>query len=390
MSEEVKQQPSDAHLRIRCNICDGLVHSIEYHIKKDHPDWTSERYRAEFPDAPLLSDIAAKRIKEKQEEKAKEVKSLETTSQPLHEIFNLGNRIKAAKNARGEPIPVTVLSNCEDPEMIPEFDSNYVFDVETLKNALLALELKIPLYVWGHTGTGKTSLLESVCAATRRPMLRVQHTVNTEESHIIGQWTASNGATKFELGPLALAMKRGWVYLADEYDFAMPSVLAVYQPILEGKSLVIKEANEANRIIKPHPHFRFVATGNTNGSGDETGLYQGTAIQNAANYDRFGVVLKVNYMSRDQETKILMNQTGIEKPDAEKIVDFAARIREQYDGAKISSTISPRTLINIANLGRRRGDYSTGVMMAFANKLNKVDFEVVRSVSQRIFASEAS
>lgn len=371
---------------ISCLICNASVHSIAIHIKRDHQDWTLERYQAEYPGAPIYSEIAKKRIQEVREKKTMEAKALETTTQSLHEIFKFGNRVKAAKNARGEAIPVTVLANCEDPEMIPEFDENYVYDVETLKNALLALELKIPLYVWGHTGCGKTTMIEGICAATRRPMLRIQHTVNTEESHILGQWTAINGATKFELGPLALAMKRGWVYLADEYDFAMPSVLAVYQPILEGKSLVIKEADEANRIIKPHPHFRFVATGNTNGSGDETGLYQGTSIQNAANYDRFGVVLKVNYMSREQETRILVNQTGIPEDDAKKIVDFAIRVRESYDGAKISSTISPRTLINIANLGRRRGDYTAGISMAFANKLNKVDNEVISSLSQRIFS----
>jgi cobaltochelatase CobS len=218
-------------------------------------------------------------------------------------------------------------------------------------------------------------------------MLRVQHTMNTEESQILGQWTAVNGATKFELGPLALAMKRGWVYLADEYDFAMPSVLAVYQPVLEGKSLVIKEADAANRIIKPHPNFRFAATGNTNGSGDETGLCQGTAIQNAANYDRFGMVIKMEYMPKDQETKILINQTGVSEEDAAKIIDFASRVRENYDGSKISTTISPRTLINAAKLGRMRGDYRMGISLSFANKLNKIDREVVDQLSQRIFSA---
>src|SRR5690606_3664152 len=118
-----------------------------------------------------------------------------------------------------------------------------------------------------------------------------------------------------------------------------------YQPVLEGKALVIKEADAANRIIKPHPNFRFVATGNTNGSGDETGLYQGTNIQNAANYDRFNMVLEIKYMSPEKEVQIIMKQSGIAKGDAEKMVDFASRIREQYSSAKLSAPISPRTLI---------------------------------------------
>lgn len=69
-------------------------------------------------------------------------------------------------------------------------------------------------------------------------------------------------------------MKHGWVYLADEYDFAFPQILGVYQPVLEGEALVIKEATPEWRRITPHERFAFIGTGNTNGSGDETGLYQ--------------------------------------------------------------------------------------------------------------------
>ncbi len=174
-----------------------------------------------------------------------------------------------------------------------------------------------------------------------------------------------------------MAMLNGWVYLADEYDFALPSVLAVYQPVLEGKALVIKEAPAAQRIVRPHPNFRFIATGNTNGSGDETGLYQGTNIQNAANYDRFHMVLEIKYMKAALETQILVNQAKIDKADAEKLVDFANRVRESYDGNKISSPISPRTLIAAAQIGLRKGSYRAGISLCFANKLSKVDKEVV-------------
>jgi cobaltochelatase CobS len=373
--------------KIECRICDAQVHSIDLHLKKEHPAWTAERYQAEYPEAPMLSELAQRKVEEARAKKVAEVKEkMEPISKlPLHEIFGIGKKVKAALNARGEPIPVSVLTFCEDPEMIPDVDSGHVYDLENLKNCLMAIELNMPLYVWGHAGTGKTTLIEQLCAHTRRPMLRVQHTANTEESHIIGQWTAINGQTKFELGPLALAMKRGWVYLADEYDFAMPSVLAVYQPVLEGKALVIKEADEANRVIRPHPNFRFVATGNTNGSGDETGLYQGTAIQNAANYDRYGMVIQMVYMNPQLESRILVNQSGITEEDAKKIVEFATRVRENYDGSKLSNTISPRTLINVAKLGQRRGSYRMGITMSFTNKLSRVDREVVDQLAQRIF-----
>jgi cobaltochelatase CobS len=194
-----------------------------------------------------------------------------------------------------------------------------------------------------------------------------------------------DGATVFELGPLALAMQHGWLYMADEYDFALPNVTSVYQAVLEGKALVIKEADAANRVIKPNPNFRFLGTGTTNGSGDETGLYQGTNLQNAANYDRFGVVIQMNYMPKKQEMQVLINQSGLEKGDAERFVTFATMVREAFDGGKLSSTISPRTLITASRLGIKKGSWTAGLALSFSNKLSRIDREVVDGLMQRVF-----
>lgn len=395
--------------RIKCEICGAEVHSIQVHLKNDHPTVTLAEYQQKYPKAEILSELAKIKLAEAEALKKKSagegtgesavgvemagsaasasvipISAATTTKKAMHEVFGLG-KVAGVMNARGEPIPVSVLTLVNSPELVPDIDPNYVFELESLKNVLMAIELDIPMYLWGHAGTGKTTLIEQVCARTNRPALRIQHTVNTEESHIVGQWTAKGGETHFELGPLAVAMKNGWVYLADEYDFALPSVLSVYQPVLEGKSLVIKEADAANRIIRPHPNFRFVSTGNTNGSGDETGLYQGTNIQNAANYDRFHMVLEIKYMKAALETQILINQASIAKEDAAKLVDFANRVRESYDGSKISAPISPRTLIAAAQIGLRKGSYRAGIGLSFANKLSKVDKEVVDGLAQRIF-----
>ena len=374
--------------KIACKICGAYVHSIQMHIKSDHHDWNMELYKTTYPGEPILSELALQKIEEASKKAAVEEKAPINTDgkRALHELFGLG-KVKAAMNARGDSINVTsfIGTDISHPELLQDVDKNYVFEIENLKNAMMAIELKIPMYIWGHAGTGKTTLLEQIAARTGRMLLRVQHTINTEESHIVGQWTARAGETVFELGPLAMAMKYGWSYLADEYDFALPSVLSVYQPVLEGKPLVIKEADAANRIIRPHPNFRFLATGNTNGAGDDTGLYQGTQVQNAANYDRFHMVLEIKYMKAALETQVLMNQAGISKVDAEKMVDFANRVRESYEGSKISAPISPRTLIASAQIGLGKGSYRQGIALAFANKLSRIDKEVVDGLSQRLF-----
>lgn len=393
---------STGNEKISCAICGAQIHSIQLHLKKDHDGVTVEQYMTTYPDAPLMSDYAQEMLAAKRAAAAKaaassgeatlEMAGTGSTLVPegaivkkaFHEVFGLG-RSKAAMSAKGDPIPIGVMATSANPELVPVVSEGYVYDMDELKNVILAQELNIPCYVWGHKGSGKSELHEQVAARTGRPYTRVQHTINTEESHIVGQWTVKDGHTVFELGELPLAMLNGWTYCADEYDFMLPSVSSVYQAVLEGKPLMIKEAPAHLRLIKPHPNFRFVATGNTNGSGDETGLYQGTNIGNSANYDRFGMVIHKQYMKKAAESQILQNHVGLVKEDADKMVEFATLVRDAYDGAKISDVVSPRTLIYAAKIGVKRGSFRQGLTLSFINKLSRIDREVVDGLAQRIF-----
>lgn len=404
---------------IVCKEDGAVVHSIALHLRKSGSSMTVEDYQAKYPGEPILSPYAemvmANKRAQKEEAEAAKAAAATTTVQPpaegtavsqnkgidlgsiapgvategkFHEVFDLG-AVKEALSTRGKPIPVTVLGkhNATNQEMVPEKNETYIFNIDELKNAMLALEKNIPQYTWGHKGCGKSEMYEQIAARTNRPYMRVQHSANTEESHVVGQWLIKGNETIFELGPLPLAMINGWMFCADEYDFALPSVLAVYQAVLEGKPLVIKEADAANRVIKPHPNFRFVATGNTNGSGDESGLYQGTNLQNSANYDRFGMVINKVYLSKENEAQILIKRLDLHPDDAKNLASFAALVRESYDGGKISDTISPRTLIYAATIGVARGNFHQGLECSFINKLTAVDRETCRGLAQRIFGS---
>jgi cobaltochelatase CobS len=388
--------PVAADNRIKCEICGAQVHSIQLHLRHDHADMemTLAQYEEKFPGSPVLSAMAIAKLAEARAMKPKESviaafieggEGYETHLEPLHELFSLGTG-KAGMNARGGPIPITVVKYTGGfSEMVPDIDPNYVYNLDVLKTLLMGFELRIPTYLWGHSGTGKTTIYEQIAARTGRAMLRVQHTANMEEEHVLGGWRLRDGKTIFELGPLPMAMINGWVYLADEYDFGRPEVLSVYQPVLEGKSLVIKEANLENRVIRPHPGFRFIATGNTNGQGDETGLYQGTTMQNAANYERFGIVEKMNYMEPSVEAVLVSKQAQIPLEDAKKLVDYANRIRGEFDSAKISNPISPRSLIYAGRIGMVKSNYLYGLEKSYINRLGSVDREAAAQLANRVF-----
>lgn len=408
--------------KISCRICDALTHAIKPHLEKEHLDWGDiEKYKTEYPDAPTLSEYALFMIRQKEaakqaaEEEARSPKAekkapskktemattaataekvvpihghvgeteYRTEKVALHEA--LGVPLSAFKSATGKPIMMTAFLNTPFPEYVPKQTSGYVFQPEVTKDAAMAIELNIPAYFWGHAGTGKTSLPTQICAALNRPVLRAQHTGSTEESEIVGQILANENGTYFEPGLLAMAMRHGFTYIADEYDFAFAQVLSAYQAVLEGEALVIKNATPEWRKVNPHKYFSFIGTGNTNGSGDETGLYQGTNIQNAANYSRFGIVEKVEYMDVASEVALIRAHVPVRSEDAEKMVKFAGRIREAYDRGDMPMTIGPRELISAAKVGMLRGDLKVGLYKSWINKLPSDAKDAVGEVLQRVY-----
>ena len=377
--------------KIECKIDGARVHSIQVHIKKNHAaEWSVARYQAEFPGEPLLSDLAKKAVREREDAAAAKTETLAGDRKNLSEVFGIPHA--KTMSPRKTPITVGIFSEASEEAavFIPDVDPNYIFNIELLKSVLIGYELNKTVYLHGLHGSGKTTLLEQVAARTKRPFLRLQHTINTEEAHILGQWTVKDGETVFSLGPLPMAMQMGLIYCADEYDFALPSVTSVYQPALEGKPLMIKDAPPEMRVIRPSKNFRFVATGNTNGCGDETGLYQGTQIQNAANYSRFAITEEVEYPEEKVETAIVSGQSGIRMEEAGKLVQFAAEVRKLFRGGQISSTVSPRELINAGFLGSvRGGDWRAGLRMAFTNRLSRTDREVCSQFAQRLFGGAA-
>lgn len=407
--------------KIKCLKCGEEVHSIANHLKQAHGEdskspMTLKQYQEEFPSAPVLSDVAKKKMiemKNKRDEeeaaiaaanpaegdapKVKPGTSPDITSVFFHEAFRFPKSTKSAFTKAGKGIPCASDARTADgyEHMVPAWSDNYILNPELTKTVMMAIELRTPIYLFGHSGVGKSSIFKQMCAALNRRLFRFQHTIDTEESHIVGQWvvkphidTHGNAVsiTEFELGPLPLAMMNGWLYLADEVDRSSPTVLSAYQAILEGEPLIIKNAPANMRIVKPHPLFAFAATGNTNGTGDQSGLYQATLTQDAATIERFGVVAKVDYPPEKQEIAMIAAATGLNEIDAKKIRSFADEIRNKAFPNIVSLTIGPRVAINIARIGMMKADFVEGAMYAYCNRLPEAEKEAAIGIAKRVLA----
>lgn len=200
------------------------------------------------------------------------------------------------------------------------------------------------LFITGPKGAGKSSSVEQFYARMGKPVFRANGHERMEVSELIGQMTLVNQSTVFSHGPLTLAAKFGGVFLLDEGDACPPEVLVGLHGIMEmGSKFVIPE--NGGEIIHIHPEFRFIVTGNTAGSGDESGNYAGTMIQNSATLDRFNF-LSWGYPRKEVEVAIVMA--------ADKMFEKSKLLIEQLVDAAIETRlggieeISTRTLIRWA------------------------------------------
>ena len=55
--------------KITCQLCGEQTHAIQVHLRHSHPEVSIEEYKAQYPDAPLMSEAAARAVAAKQLQK---------------------------------------------------------------------------------------------------------------------------------------------------------------------------------------------------------------------------------------------------------------------------------------------------------------------------------
>ena len=268
-------------------------------------------------------------------------------------------KLDAGEVFSGQPSGTLVGGYAEPSSYTPAIDPDYIFHESSRDLIVWFLNPTDPLYVFGPTGCGKTSCIKQLVATLNYPVFEVTGHGRLEFADLSGHHTVHKGNMEFEYGPLSLAMKYGGLFLLNEIDLTSPDVAAGLNGILDGSPLCIAE--NGGEIIVPHANFRFAATANTNGGGDETGLYQGTQRQNLAFSDRF-MLCEIGYPNAKVEENLL----GRKFPDLPEtlrktMINFANEVRKLFMGESSSGditdclevTFSTRSLLRWADLTLR-------------------------------------
>ena len=103
-------------------------------------------------------------------------------------------------------------------------------------------------------------------------------------------------------------------------------------------------------MVHPHPEFTIVATANTAGSGDTTGMYSAAVkMQSAAAMNRYNVFINVDYMAVDDEMQVIKSMVPtLSKTIEQKLGSFITYYRNAIRIGEVTKPISPRNTITIA------------------------------------------
>ena len=259
--------------------------------------------------------------------------------------------VVATETAKIESVPDTVtnlMMSTDIEQMVPEkFEGFVSWGYFKEIKSIIKSRMFYPIFITGLSGNGKTLNVQEACAELGRECVRVNVTIETDEDDLIGGFRLVDGETKFNLGPVAIAMERGAVLLLDEVDLASNKIMCL-QPVLEGNGIYIKKIN---RYIKPAKGFTVIATANTKGRGSDDGKFIGTNILNEAFLERFPITMEQPYPAMSTEKKIVlgsMEKYGkVDDDFAEKLVTWAEVIRKTYFEGAVDELISTRRLDHI-------------------------------------------
>ena len=280
-------------------------------------------------------------------------------------------------------------------------ESNPLYQLRDDTVREIAAFLKFPfgdaLYIAGPTGSGKTSVMVEVAARLGWPIQSVTAHGRMELTDLVGFTVPvvreGVASMEFQYGPLAKAMKEGHILLINELDLMDPAELAGLNDVLEGRPLVV--AQNGGEVIKPHPLFRVCVTANSNGAGDDSGMYQGVMQQNMAAMDRYRMLM-VDYADAEVEERILAVKAPNIQPLHKGMVEMAQLVRTAFtgdpaqpDAPTTSVTMSTRTLVRWANLtmlyGGAPNAMEKALDCALLNRGSHEDREVILRFAQDVF-----
>jgi cobaltochelatase CobS len=299
---------------------------------------------------------------------------------------------KPVLDTQGKPVPRDrdVEGYADKTEFIPAIDPSYVFPNDETRILLLGMTLKDNVLLVGETGTGKTSLIEQVAARLNYNVVKINFDGHITRQDLIGEWVVKGREMQFQYGILVMAFQMpGTIIIFDEWDTISAECSFVLQRPLQKDDRKILIMETGGELVQLHPENCLMATANTCGQGDDTGLYsQGTRVQNYAQLNRFSLTIRMKYLAEEKEVEMIGRRfPDLHVDECKAFVKAINAVREGYINGQISAPLSPRDLINWAEKYLSLGEPTRAARYCFLNRMPEEDATVAEGIIQRVFSN---
>ena len=206
------------------------------------------------------------------------------------------------------------------------------------ERALAYIRAGFPIHFRGPSGSGKTTLAVHVSSQLGRPTMLLCGDDEFTTSDLIGKevgysrryiWdnyvhsvlkVEEDSSQRWINNRLTLACQEGFTLIYDEFTRSRPETNNILLTVLEEKLLVVSTASADSGYIKVHPGFSAIFTSNPE---EYIAVHK---VQDAL-LDRM-ITIELGDFDYETEVAITAARSGIDKADAERIVNLVRAFRE--------------------------------------------------------------
>jgi len=233
-----------------------------------------------------------------------------------------------------------------------------------------AYETRIPVLLKGPTGCGKTRFIEYMAWRLKRPLITVSCHDDLTASDLVGRYLITNNETIWVDGPLTRAVREGAICYLDEVVEARKDTTVIIHPLADDRRMLPIE--KRGELLEAPPEFLLALSYNPGYQSLLKELKQSTR-------QRF-IAIEFAFPDAILEAKIVMNESGLDADNAEKLVRLAHMTRN-LKGSGLDEGASTRLLVHAAKLMCRGIAPRSACAGAIAEALTD-DTEMLRAVNE--------